>query len=325
MAGEAHPSSSFVPVDPRIPALPVIRELGPAAVASRLGVDLASEGVEVLRHHPGSRCTLLVAAGQGRVVLKAFKRDPTPVVELHARLAAAGLASGAAPTVAPLVGFDPELRLAAFHWFDGPSCGELVGRGDGARAGSLAAEWLRAESTAWSSGGSAKRGGTALGTELGFARARRWAAAIRAADVALGAALAPTFDRLAATRPRGSASPLVHGALSINHAFDLGAGPGVIDLERAGSGDLELDAGRFLGTLSRLAGERSELAAPAGEAAAALLEGADDLLDERALAWYRALALVQDTKLLCTRRPDRWHERSRLLLSEAAAAIQQAA
>jgi hypothetical protein len=307
----------LVPLDPQLPALAVIRELGPAGVASRLGMDLDSEGLEVLRHHPGSRCTLLVRAGRRRVVLKAFKRDPTPLAELHARLTAAGLASGRAPTVAPLVGLDAELRLAAYERFSGASCAELVARGDGARAGSLAAAWLRAASSASSLGGPAQS------AELSLARARRWAAAIRAADAGLGAALSGTFDRLTATRPLGSPSPLLHGALSINHVFDLGDGPGVIDLERAGSGDLELDAGRFLGTLSRLAAQRPELVRPARDAAEALREEAGDLLDEGALAWYRALALVQDTKLLCTRRPERWRERSRLLLSVAAEAIRQ--
>ncbi|MGH2987513.1 MAG: hypothetical protein ACRDLO_12615, partial [Solirubrobacterales bacterium] len=139
------------------------------------------------------------------------------------------------------------------------------------------------------------------------------------------AAVGAAFDRLAATRAPGSASPLVHGALSVNHVFDLGDGPGVIDLERAGSGEVELDAGRFLGTLSRLAGERPELAGAAGEAAEALRDGAGDLLDQDSLAWYRALALMQDTKFLCARRPERWRERSRALLSEAAEAMQGAA
>jgi aminoglycoside phosphotransferase (APT) family kinase protein len=217
--------------------------------------------------------------------------------------------------VAPLVGLDVELRLAAFGWLAGASCTELVMRGDGARAGSLAAEWLRAERAA------SKLRGPSQTAELGLARARRWAAEIRAADTDLGASVAGVFDRLAATRPLGSASPLLHGALSVNHVFDLGDGPGVIDLERAGSGDLELDAGRFLGTLSRLAGERPELAGAAGEAAQALRAGMGDLFDQDSLAWYRALALVQDAKFLCTRRPDRWRQRSGLLLGEAAEAI----
>jgi hypothetical protein len=303
-----------VPVDPRIPALAVIRALGPAGVASRLGLDLDPEEMEVLRHHPGSRCTLLVLAGRQRLVLKAFKRDPTPLAGLHSRLADAGLASGSAPTAAPLVAFDAELRLAAFAWLAGASCGELVLRGHGSRAGSLAAEWLRAESAA------SKLPGSPQTAELALARGRRWATEIRAADPGLGATVAAMIERLATRRPVGSASPLVHGALSVNHVFDLGDGPGVIDLERAGSGDLELDAGRFLGTLSRLAGERPELAAAVREAGQALGEGAGDLLDQDSLAWYRALALVQDAKFLCSRRPDRWRERSGSLLSEAAEA-----
>jgi hypothetical protein len=307
-----------VPVDPRIPALAVIREFGPTEVASRLGVALDSEDVEVLRHHPGSRCTLLARAGQRRVVLKAFKRDPTPLADVNARLAAVGLADGRAPTVSPLLGLDGELRMVAFEWFAGPSCAELVIRDDGARAGSLAAEWLGAASAA------PEPVGSPLTVEDALARARRWAAEIGAADADLGAALAETFARLATTRPAGSPSPLLHGALSVNHVFDLGDGPGVIDIERVGSGDLEHDAGRFMGTLSRLAGERPELAERAREAAETLRHRTDDLLDRRSLAWYLALALIQDTKLLCARRPARWRERSRLLMSEAAEAIRSA-
>jgi Phosphotransferase enzyme family len=303
---------ALVPVDARIPALAAIRELGPAGVGSRLGLDFDPEEIEVLRHHPGSRCTLVARTGPRRVVLKAFKRDPAPLAEAQARLAAAGLAGGRPPTVAPLVGLDPELRLAAFAWLSGPTCADLVIRGDGARAGSLAATWLRAER------GAPKAPGSPPTAELGLERGRRWAAEIDTSDGELGDAAARTFDRLAATHPLGSPSPLLHGALSVNHVFDLGDGPGVIDLERAASGDLELDAGRFLGTLSRLTGERPDLDGPARDAAGALRDGAADLLDPEALDWYVALALLQDAKFLCTRRPDRWRERSRLLLDEAA-------
>jgi Phosphotransferase enzyme family len=303
---------ALVPVDPRIPALAAIRELGPAGVGARLDLDFDPEEIEVLRHHPGSRCTLLARAGESRVVLKAFKRNPTPIAETQARLAAAGLADGRPPTVPPLVALDRDLRLAAFGWLSGPTCADLVIRGDGARAGALAAAWLRAER------GAPKVSGSPRTAELGLGRARRWAAEIETSDAELGDAAARSFGRLEALHPLGSPSPLLHGALSVNHVFDLGDGPGVIDLERAGSGDLELDAGRFLGTLSRLAGERPDLEGAARDAARALRDAAADLLDPEALGWYVALALLQDAKFLCTRRPDRWRERSRLLLDEAA-------
>src|SRR2546422_11060306 len=49
----------------------------------------------------------------------------------------------------------------------------------------------------------------------------------------------------------------------------------------------------------------------------AFLEGTRDLLDERALAWHRAAALLQLTERLPTAERGDWRERAHALLGEA--------
>src|SRR5439155_714226 len=81
---------------------------------------------------------------------------------------------------------------------------------------------------------------------------------------------------------------------------------------------VELDAGMFLATLSRL---RLLHPAHAGEALLtehAFLEGTRGLLDERALAWHRAAALLQLTERLPSAARGDWRERAHALLAEAA-------
>jgi len=123
---------------------------------------------------------------------------------------------------------------------------------------------------------------------------------------------------LARTEPRDDgAMGLVHGTLYARHILDVGEGPGVIDWHRFGQGPAELDAGMFLATLSRL---RLLHPAHAGEALRAeqeFLEGTRDLLDERALAWHRAAALLQLTERLPTAGRGDWRERAHALLGEA--------
>ena len=74
--------------------------------------------------------------------------------------------------------------------------------------------------------------------------------------------------------------------------LDLGDGPGVIDWQRFGQGPIEIDAGMFLATLSRLGLRHDGHASEAGRAEEAFLAETRGLVDERALAWYRGAALV---------------------------------
>src|SRR5205807_10056158 len=121
------------------------------------------------------------------------------------------------------------------------------------------------------------------------------------------------------TGPGGvGAGGRAQGPRSARHILDLGDGPGVIDWHRFGQGPVELDAGMFLATLSRL---RLLHPAHAGEALLAeqaFLEGTHSLLDERALAWHRAAALLQLTERLPTAARGDWRARAHALLGEAA-------
>src|SRR5207302_2451863 len=111
---------------------------------------------------------------------------------------------------------------------------------------------------------------------------------------------------------------VVRGTLYARHILDAGDGAGVIDWHRFGQGPVELDAGMFLATLSRL---RLLHPAHAGEALLAeqaFLEGTRGLLDERALVWHRAAALLQLTERLPAAARGDWRARAHALLGEAA-------
>src|SRR5439155_952599 len=78
-------------------------------------------------------------------------------------------------------------------------------------------------------------------------------ATLGTADLSVGAAARTLAEALARTEPRDDGSAgLVHGTLYARHILDAGDGPGVIDWHRFGQGPVELDAGMFLATLSRL-------------------------------------------------------------------------
>jgi hypothetical protein len=304
------PPERALPIDPEIPALRAFRERGLSAVLAAVPFSGPVTDVALLRHNPGRRCTVLIQAGRDRVVLKAYTRDPSREIELLELLRAAGLASGQPPTVAPLLAFDRTARFLVLEWLDGPTCRELLRQAAGARAGELAATWLRA--TARASFPAEHYGPQELLEDAG-----RWVRGIAEADPELGVEAAARVGALARSRPLEGTPVLQHGSLSVNHVFDLGSGPGVIDVDGLSRGPMELDAGRFLGTVSRGVSEQTELAPEAERAMDALRTGLAGLVDERALAWYHAAALVKDAKMLCTRQPPRWRERAGWLLAGA--------
>src|SRR5439155_12345984 len=78
-------------------------------------------------------------AGDLRVAIKVYADDPMPEAELYESLASAGLAGG----VPPLLAWERDLRVLIIGWLEGPTAHELVEGGQGARAGELAAAWLR--------------------------------------------------------------------------------------------------------------------------------------------------------------------------------------
>ncbi len=148
-------------------------------------------------------------------------------------------------------------------------------------------------------------------------RARQWVTALRASDPALRIAAAALPARPAWTPPTESPPSIVHGALSARHLIDTGGGPGVIDWGRFGQGPVELDAGLFLATLWHIGLGDEGLAREAARAEGAFLAGTTDLLDQRALAWYRAAALLLLAYQAVSRQEADWSGRARALLDEA--------
>src|SRR5206468_8918236 len=154
---------------------------------------------------------------------------------------------------------------------------------------------------------------------------RAWIGTLGTADLSVGAAARALAEALARTEPRDDgAVGLVHGTLYARHILAVGEGPGVIDWHRFGQGPAELDAGMFLATLSRLRLLHPVHAGEALLAEQAFLEGTRGLLDEGALAWHRAAALLQLTERLPDGRGD-WRARAHVLLAEATRLTERAA
>src|SRR5437763_9656423 len=121
--------------DPALPALASGHHDALAAALARIGLR-GARTVALLKHHPGSRCTLAIAAGTDRYVVKLFA-DAAKVLALsavHQVLAGAGLASGRGPTVPRPIGVDTDPALLVTGMYAGPPITELVGRGERRRA-----------------------------------------------------------------------------------------------------------------------------------------------------------------------------------------------
>jgi hypothetical protein len=313
------PNAGALPRDPDIPALGALAAEGVASVLARAGVRGGVEGLRLLKHQPG-RCTFELICAGTRLAVKAYSPARADALDLCEWLEHEGLASGRAPTVPPIVACSRPLGLLVTRWLEGASGRELIEAGRPARAGQLAAEWLRAESRL-----PPGLGGT-YGTEAALQDAARWARKIGRVDPELGTDAAAVVASLRAAAPPSGHRRVRHGDFSPEHVLDLGAGPGVIDWDSFRQGSLELDAARFLAALSWLAGERPDWSTRLADSAASLRAGVDGLLDERSLAWYRAVVHVRLAKKLCreTPRPGRWQARARALLAEAKRAIEEA-
>ena len=305
-----------LPNDPALPGLVAIRASGLAGALPALRLD--HEPVQLLMHryHPGSRAAIEARAGQRRFAIKLYAEDPSPEVEIHEALAAAGLAGDTGVRVPPLLAWDRALQVMVIGWLDGPSVAQMIQAGQGERAGAVAASWFRRAASLRIS----------LGPSLGVARmlkrTRKWAAAVAEADPELQQAANEVAARLMGTQPVEGAPRFVHGGLYADHILDLGDGPGVIDWGRFGQGPLELDAGILLATMWRL-GFRD--GAPVDEAARAekkFLKETEGLLDPRTLTWFRAAVLLRFAKKADAQTGE-WPEEARhTLLKEAAMLLQ---
>jgi aminoglycoside phosphotransferase (APT) family kinase protein len=305
-----------LPDDPKLPALVALRDACRADPAPGTEPDGATIEFMLCGYSQGTRATLEARAGDRRIAVKIYAEDAGPEAELYEALAAAGLGGDSGVRVPPLLFLERELRVLVIGWLEGPTAHELVKDGRGARAGELAAEWMRRAASL----------SVALGPPFGARRIQakmgNWVSTLHATDPALGRAAAGVSDRLEQTQPREAAPRLVHGTFYARHIFDLGSGPGVIDWQRFGQGPLELDAGMFLATIGRVGLDQKKRAVEAAMAEEAFLAGTRGLLDERAVSWFRATSFLH----LAARRvrhperhrPERLVERAQSLLGEAA-------
>src|SRR5207249_906708 len=188
--------------------------------------------------------------------------------------------------VPPLVARERELRVLVIGWLEGRPANRLIKEGQGARAGELAASWIRR------AGSLPLRLGPHCSSGWALYRAGRSVAALDAADPALGTAAKALAAMLARGQPKQDAPRLIHGTLYDRHILDLGDALGVIDWQRSGQGPLELDAGMLLATIWRTGLGDQATAAQAARAEQTFLAATAGLLDERALAWYRAASLL---------------------------------
>lgn len=281
-----------LPDDPALPALAALRTAGLGAVLPTL--ELASEPPAQLRvcgYTPGSRVTLDAQVGQRRIAIKVYADDAEREVALYQALATAGFGEGgrAGARVPPLLAWEPALQVLAIGWLDGPPANQLVKEGQGRRAGELAARWM------WSAAAAPVRLGPTVGVAQILVQAGKSVARLAAAERGLGAAAKGVALSLAATPPPDTAPRLVHGTLYARHILDVGGDPGVpgvIDWQRFGQGPVELDAGVFLATLTRLRRRHKDAAAHAARAEEAFLAGTRGLLEPDTLGWYRAAALL---------------------------------
>jgi len=298
-----------LPDDPELPGLVAIRAAGLAGAMPALGLGDGPVELLLCGYTPGSRVTLEVRAKDRRFAVKAYADDPTPEVVLYEALATALAGARGGVAVPRLLAWDRDLRLLAISWLDGMPANELIKAGQGRRAGELAATWL------WRAAALPVKLGPAFGPGDLLYEVGRSVAQLGTADRTLGRAAKAVGVALKGTQPKNGYPRLVHGTLYARHILDTGEGPGVIDWQRFGQGPIEIDAGMFLATLSRLGLRHNGHASEATRAEEAFLTGTRGLVDERTLAWYRAAALVHLAARLLKRQPP---PEARALLDEAA-------
>ena len=274
-----------IPVDPSLPALGILRSTGLADAIPGIQFGDRPLELQLLNYVPGARATFEVRSGDRRFAIKFYAEDPTSEARLYEKLARVGLASNSGPRAPRLVAWDPELRMIATSWLDGPTARHILKEGQGARAGHLAAQWLchpRRRRV---------KLGPPRGRTYGLYQAGLAAGALSAANPSLGAAAKGVAKVLLQEKIRERAT-LVHGTLYDRHILDLGDGPGVIDWQQFGQGPAELDGGMFLATISRTALRRPSAAIEATHANEAFVEEAGGLLDHRLLEWYWSVCLL---------------------------------
>src|SRR6266568_7889088 len=301
-------ATNEIPDDTALPALAEIRAAGLARALAGLGVEDCHLELMLRGYSPGSRATIEARTGPRRFAVKAYGEDPSTEAELYEALAAAGVAGSDGARVPPLLAWNRELRLLVIGWLEGPTAQQLVEEGQGKRAGELAARWLQRVATL------PVKLGPPFGAARMLHRARKWVVTLSAADPGLGTAAATLLEMLAGTQPEERNPRLVHSTFYARHLLDLDGGPGVIDWQRFGQGPVELDAGMFLASVWRSGLRQNVVAMEAARAEEAFLAGTATFLNERALAWHRAAALLRLADKLIMRQSDDWLARAHSLL-----------
>jgi phosphotransferase family enzyme len=276
-----------LPDDPALPGLTAIRSRGLARAIPSLGIDDSPVEVRLCGYTPGQRATLEVRAGSRRVAVKAYATNPAAEAALYKALGTDELAPRSGICVPPLLFLDRKLRIIVIGWLEGPTVLQLIRRGEGERAGYVAARWFRRAAAL----------DVRLGPRRGAAHALRKAQEgildLGIADRGLGSLATALLWKLVRTRPRDGRPRLVHGTLYDRHILDLGNCTGVIDWQRFGRGPLEMDAGVFLATISRTALRHEPLAEEVSRAEKSFREGTAGILDESSMAWHQAAALLR--------------------------------
>ena len=195
-------ASSEFPDDPALPALGAIRAIGLARAIPTLG--LPDDPVELIlrAYKPGARATFEARVGSRRFAVKAYASGASSEAALYDALHAAGLAGQSGARVPPLLAFERDLHLMVIGWLEGPTASALVKRGEGRRAGELAASWVRRVISLPVTLGP-PRGATDV-----LSRIPTWAASLRAADPVLGAAAGVVAGLLALTEPKPRSRPV---------------------------------------------------------------------------------------------------------------------
>jgi predicted transcriptional regulator len=310
--------TNVLPDDPGLPGLRSIRERGLRPLLP--GVELDDEAIELTLcgYSRGLRATLEVRCGTRQFTVKCYARDPSAEAGFYAAMGRAGLCADDSPVRVPrLLHWDPGLRLMAIGWLSGPTAGELIANGQGARAGDLAARWIRRAASL------PLRVRAASGADEILARTPRWTAALGAAHRSLGTSAESIAALLSASVREEPAAHVVNGRFYVRHVIDLGRGVGIIDWEHFGRGALEIDAGMFLATVWR-SGRHEDRAREAARAEEAFVAGTSYLLDERRLAWYRAGALLSLAYHMLARRKEDWQDKAGEMLGEALRAAERA-
>src|SRR5213596_306193 len=279
-------STGRLPEDPALPALEAIRIKGLARAIPGLELDNDPVELRLCNYVAGSRATFEARVGDRRFAVKAYAEDPAPEAQLYRRLSRMGLGGDFGARVPKLITTSRELKVLVMSWLEGRPLSHLIRRGLGERAGQLAASWL------WHASRRRIRIGPPCGPGRMLYQAGVSAGVLGASDRLLGADAKAATKKLVRMQPGEKPRQLVHGTLYARHILDLGDGPGVIDWQQFGQGPVEVDAGMFLATISRLAFRHSDAAGAAARAEETFVSSKPGLVDPLALDWYRAAGLL---------------------------------